>query len=345
MHVELFEKDSYPVHRVCGEYVSNEVLPFLERLGLSVASLGAKPLNAFELSTCGGRRFACSLPAGGFGISRYRLDQAMAKLADDSGACVQVGRPAFAVKPRAATFELTTAHRKVEARVVLGCFGKRSTLDRALARPSFKRRSRYVAVKRHFRGAFPQSLVGLHAIPAGYCGISPVEDDLVNVCYMTSAATLKRLGSVRGFEANGLMTNPLLKSYLQPLTPAFDPPLVISQIDFERKPLISKGVLMLGDAAGSIHPLCGNGMAMALRAAHLAVPLVLSFLGGQLSRESLERHYQAAWHTAFSQRRLVGRWLQPLLESRALSEGACATANRFPRVTSSLIRRTHGQPF
>src|SRR5690606_11902005 len=215
---------------------------------------------------------------------------------------------------------------------------------RALARPSFNRRSPYVAVKRHFRGPFPDSLVGLHAIPGGYCGISPVEDDLVNVCYLTRAETLKRLGSVRGFNEQGLHANPLLRRYLEPLIPAIDP-LVVSQLDFDAKPLVSRHVLMLGDAAGSIHPLCGNGMAMALRAADVVAPLVLSFLDGHLSRNSLERRYALAWQTAFRQRRFVGRWLQPLLESRTWSEGACATAICFPNLTTNLIRRTHGQSF
>jgi len=30
----LFEKETYPFHKVCGEYISNESFPFLEKLGV-----------------------------------------------------------------------------------------------------------------------------------------------------------------------------------------------------------------------------------------------------------------------------------------------------------------------
>jgi hypothetical protein len=40
-------------------------------------------------------------------------------------------------------------------------------------------------------------------------------------------------------------------------------PYTISQISFEKKTRIEKHMLMLGDAAGMITPLCGNGMSMA----------------------------------------------------------------------------------
>ncbi len=40
-------------------------------------------------------------------------------------------------------------------------------------------------------------------------------------------------------------------------------PVTISQISFEKKSQVENHVLMLGDAAGMITPLCGNGMSMA----------------------------------------------------------------------------------
>ena len=47
---------------------------------------------------------------------------------------------------------------------------------------------------------------------------------------------------------------------------------------------------MCGDTAGMIHPLCGNGMGMAIASARLASELVLKFLNGEIkTRESLEK--------------------------------------------------------
>jgi 2-polyprenyl-6-methoxyphenol hydroxylase-like FAD-dependent oxidoreductase len=52
--VTVVEKKVYPFHRVCGEYVSNEVLDFLKRNGLYPDGLELPNIDTFEFST---RRF------------------------------------------------------------------------------------------------------------------------------------------------------------------------------------------------------------------------------------------------------------------------------------------------
>ena len=37
--VILFEKEAYPFHRVCGEYISRESAPFLRELGIDIELL------------------------------------------------------------------------------------------------------------------------------------------------------------------------------------------------------------------------------------------------------------------------------------------------------------------
>ena len=39
--VVLIEKKTYPFHKVCGEYISNEVLPYLNSLGIDPIKNGA----------------------------------------------------------------------------------------------------------------------------------------------------------------------------------------------------------------------------------------------------------------------------------------------------------------
>ncbi|MCB0464623.1 MAG: FAD-dependent oxidoreductase, partial [Aequorivita sp.] len=70
----LIEKNEYPHHKVCGEYVSNEVLPYLNSLGIDPFSVGAKKISKFEITNAKGFPLKASLPLGGFGISRYAFD-------------------------------------------------------------------------------------------------------------------------------------------------------------------------------------------------------------------------------------------------------------------------------
>ena len=71
LEVLLIEKNAYPKHKVCGEYISNEVLPYLQSMGFDPFKFGAKNITDFTLSTPGSRSISTKLPLGGFSISRY----------------------------------------------------------------------------------------------------------------------------------------------------------------------------------------------------------------------------------------------------------------------------------
>src|SRR4051794_1965031 len=79
--VILFEKENYPFHKVCGEYVSLESWNFLQGLGLDLASLQLPIIRKLEVSDVKGETYAFDLPLGGFGVSRFFLDGSLYKLA------------------------------------------------------------------------------------------------------------------------------------------------------------------------------------------------------------------------------------------------------------------------
>ena len=55
----------------------------------------------------------------------------------------------------------------------------------------------------------------------------------------------------------------------------FEKPEVINEITFEKQDPVSNHILMCGDAAGMITPLCGNGMAMAIHSAKILSGLII----------------------------------------------------------------------
>ena len=79
--VALFEKEKYPFHKVCGEYISMESWNFLEELGLPLSSLQLPIVRRLLLTATNGGCFTTKLPLGGFGISRYLLDSSLAGIA------------------------------------------------------------------------------------------------------------------------------------------------------------------------------------------------------------------------------------------------------------------------
>src|SRR5204863_2280291 len=92
----------------------------------------------------------------------------------------------------------------------------------------------------------------------------------------------------------------------------YDAPLTISQISFDKKSQIEDHVLMIGDAAGMITPLCGNGMSMALHGSKIAADLIDQFLQNKISRTQLEKMYSRQWKRQFGRRLKIGRIVQRL---------------------------------
>src|SRR6476469_2347436 len=76
----LFEREKYPFHKVCGEYISLESWNFLEELGLPLSDMQLSSITRLQVSAPGGKHIEATLPLGGFGISRYTLDQLLANI-------------------------------------------------------------------------------------------------------------------------------------------------------------------------------------------------------------------------------------------------------------------------
>ena len=87
--VVLFEKEKYPFHKVCGEYISLESWDFLKSLGLPLNEWQLPAIKKLQVSSPKGKLIRHLLPLGGFGISRYKIDAALAKIARESGVKVR----------------------------------------------------------------------------------------------------------------------------------------------------------------------------------------------------------------------------------------------------------------
>jgi len=182
--VTLVEKKVYPFHRVCGEYVSNEVLDFLKRNDLYPDLLDLPQIDTFEFSDTRGKSVFLPLDLGGFGISRYQLDLWLYQLASKQGVKFLTGTTVTDLEflEKEDVFQVKLSDFQVlQVPVVLGAFGKRSKLDQILERPFFTKRSPYIGVKYHVRAEGAANTVALHNFQGGYCGFNAIEDGKFNL--------------------------------------------------------------------------------------------------------------------------------------------------------------------
>jgi flavin-dependent dehydrogenase len=228
---------------------------------------------------------------------------------------------------------------------VIGAYGKRDALDQKLSRDFIQKKSPWLAVKAHYEGPFPDDLVALHNFDGGYCGVSKVEDNRINICYLVDYASFKRYKSIPEHRMQVLYKNEHLRKIFDNSRMLFDQSLVISQISFDPKNAVSQHVLMIGDTAGLIHPLCGNGMAMAIHSAKLCAESVISYLEGKTStRKKMETQYETLWKRHFNKRLRTGKIISRILRKKQLSARLLRILIKFPALLQALIRQTHGKP-
>jgi menaquinone-9 beta-reductase len=347
----LIEKKSYPYHKVCGEYLSNETRPFLRSIGIDVNELGASAITRLRISSPQGRNLHAPLDLGGFGISRYTLDHYMYTIAKQN-ADVLLNTRVQDIKFEDNAFYVTVAPGKtLTAKMVLGSYGKRDTLDKTLDRSFIMQRTGFIAVKYHVRIDYPVNEIGLDNFKDGYCGIVKIEGDRYCLCYLTTRENLRSAGSIGEMERDLLFRNPVLRDIFRNAEFIYDKPEVINEISFSPKEIVKDHIWMAGDSAGLITPLCGNGMSMALHAAKIScghiVALDLARKPGisMPERERAELAYEREWKKNFGRRLIAGRCLQRMFGSPAIAAAALEVLRVLPPVKKWLIRKTHGQYF
>lgn len=346
LSVILFEKRTYPFHRVCGEYISNEVIPFLERNGLFPHNLKPSTIDELQISSIKGKNFVRPLDLGGFGVSRYAYDHWLVSEAKNAGVQVMEGYAVKGVQFQEDAFIIESGGISYKANIAIGSYGKRDKLDQTLNRGFLRSRSPYVGVKYHIKADLPANRISLHNFEGGYCGVSRIENDIYNLCYLTHREPIKKYGSIKSFQEEVMKKNPWLKKVLENAEWLLEKPEVINEITFEKQDPVSNHILMCGDAAGMITPLCGNGMAMAIHSAKILSGLIIEANSeARFNRYKLEHLYSQAWKNQFGIRLWAGRKIQGLFGDGAMSELAVGLGKYVKPVTNFLVSQTHGQPF
>ncbi|MEM6697118.1 MAG: NAD(P)/FAD-dependent oxidoreductase [Bacteroidota bacterium] len=347
LSVTLIEKKDYPQHRVCGEYISNEVRPFLEKHHLFPADFQPSNITEFMLTSTSGKAATLPLDLGAFGISRYELDRFWYRKAVELGVDFQLKTTVSEVDFKDNYFQVKTSKGKeLESKIVIGAFGKRSVLDRNMNRTFFQKKSPYIGVKYHIQTDFSEHTVALHNFKDGYCGLNKVEGNRYNLCYLSHQKNLRNRGAIQAMEKEVLYQNPYLKGIFQNSDFLFTKPKVIHEISFAKKQVVEQHILMSGDSAGMITPLCGNCMAMAIHAAKILSETILAHLNaGNIERIALERVYTQKWNKLFATRLWAGRQIQALFGGERISEVAVGILKNVKPLARFLMKQTHGKSF
>ena len=344
--VVLFEKNKYPFHKVCGEYISMESWNFLTELGLSLANLNLPKINELGISSENGFMLNTELPLGGFGISRYSLDNYLYELAKKKDVTILDNCKVFDVKEIDNLYQINTSLGNYTAEIVCGTYGKYTPTFVKNEEIQRKNQLNYIGVKYHIKTKLNANRIELHNFKDGYCGVSKVDNDSYCLCYLSSSKNLQDCNNeIKKMEETILYKNPFLKKYFTESEFLFDTPIVISNVTFQKKDTYKNSFFLAGDAAGSITPLCGNGMSMAMRASKLLANLLDDYFKKSTSKEELIKQYSLIWNKNFNTRIKTGYYLQYLFGKKYITHFTLKILDKLPSLTQKIISLTHGKSF
>jgi len=349
----VLEKKQFPRETLCGEFLSREVTESLKDLGFFGEFLRMEPnaITALRVHTEDGLTAAADLGFTGYGMKRGSFDQFM--LAHAAKRSVAVVQPAE-VKDVARDgesfiirYEDVHGMHEAGARRVVGAYGKQNILDKRLHRNLPVKPTHLNGVKFHVDrslcpGADPRS-IHIFTAPQMYCGVNVVDENKVTVCFLerreAGSETPRnqfRMLSERNTAFRGLFTGDIDRT--------FDTERLYGtgNIYFGHKEAVVDGVLMVGDAAGVIAPLTGDGMGMAFEGARLAADIIDAQNTGELDADAAEMLFIMRRNALFRQRLLVAAGLQRMLLSTRMRRIGMKALHAMPGLLPMFVRQTRG---
>ncbi|MCW3077974.1 MAG: hypothetical protein JWO32_2583 [Bacteroidetes bacterium] len=342
--VAVIEKGIYPRHKVCGEYISNESKQYLHHLCPVLKTQDLPEITKFTISTLGNKSFSMPLALGGFGISRYLLENIMHEEGLKLGVVFFLKSKAYELTHHFNThsYSLQVNGNKIETKLVCNATGRHTNSGVQ----NIGQSNNYVGVKYHIKTKRDNALIEIHNFDGGYCGVSNVEEGISCLCYMINSGKLKTAGnSISLMEQKTLFKNTSIKNIFETSEFLFKEPLTISGIHFKSKTTSSPSSFFLGDSAGTIAPITGNGMSMGLRSACILSEEMNNYLSGKIAKNQLVLNYEIYWTKHFGKRIKLSRYFQKLSEYPFLTKNTIKLFKYFPGLAGKMVGLTHGQPF
>ena len=360
MSVLLAEQKKFPRAKLCGEFISPECINHFERLGVAESIFAAKGARLIETSFYSRSGNKVTVPSNWFGteraaigLSRAEMDRLLLERAKRVG--VTVLQEAHGVEP------ILKAHRvsgmrlkqneqfeEYRATITIDASGRTRALARKLNTKKERQRARLVAFKAHLQNArVAPGVCEIYSYRGGYGGLSNIEGDLSNLCFIAAARDVRRYGP----DPEEVLKATVLRNSRAAVALAeaeFEKPwLSVALESFGRLQLVpAEGLLLIGDAAAFIDPFTGSGMLMALESGAVAAQAIIDSRD-QISNEgsfpALANRFRASYASTFNSRLRVSSWLRRAAFVPRLAEAAIICFGTSDRLRRKVAQATRPQ--
>ncbi len=329
----VLEKSSLPIDKPCGEGLLPNAVDALERLGLSAEQLGAAAvtLRGVRYISRAGRVASSVFPSGaGLGLRRRSLSALLAARARTAPTLeLRTGLSASVAWTPAGPL-VTAGDAAWRPRLVIAADGLRSRVRRACGMETTQHPRRRWGVRQHFSGEAWTDHVEVHFGRGFEAYVTPVAGGINMAWLWELGATQPGPDVCQRF----LAQMPLLAARLDGCQPT-DRPRASGPFRHRPHERARNGVLLIGDAAGYLDPLTGEGVGLALAQVELfeqhVVPLLLDRRPGVVPAAACARYLRSVDAAARSNRDLT-RLMLALAARPALVERIVGALDADPEL-------------
>lgn len=320
----VIEGGSYPAHKICGEFLSPECIQVLHEWHIQPF-----PITQLMLKTSTSKlTFSFPSPAGG--LSHLQLDPALAHHATLCGAKIKTNTLVTSFKPKQHSHDVHLIQlsngETLEVSHVIIATGRI---------PSYSIKAplmTYLGFKTHFKNIPSDGHLEMFSFPGAYLGIAPIEDNKFNVAGLAYLKKVKNFSHPHAFIEHLISQSPYLKSCFNQGENLLDQWMVTTLPAFGIKKTPDwLDTYFIGDAAVSIPPACGNGLAMAI-------------LGGRLAAEYSMLHkaedFKIMWLKRCSSQMYWGKLLHKLMLNPFLGNPLLRLSHYFPCISKKVFDLT-----
>ncbi len=325
----IIEAGKFPSHKICGEFISHECLPILDQWGIKLSdTIGNCRFIYGENKT----EFQLPIPSGS--CSRYNFDSMLLDRAQKHGARALTETSVTALSQPYGTsgvYEIVLSNgQTIHARNLMIGTGRIPKLNQSQKAPVLK----YFGFKAHFENIDIGKSVEMHLFPGGYLGISNINSQTTNIACIVKKDVVAQYGGPDGFMEH-LQDKKMMSRFKQRMAKArmIYPKWLAGQVpEFgvrSNSPL--NNVYWIGDSAGSIPPVCGDGLAIAVTSGCLAADCFM---------QSNAIEFKKEWAKRYHRRFFYAKYIHKIMTTPGLKTVAIGACNLFPQLPKYLWSET-----
>lgn len=338
------ERGRYPVDKVCGEGIMPAGVADFRRLGIApfLPSESYYPFRGIRYHSHKGCVAAADFIEGpGWGVHRPILSQAL-RLRVQEFPLLEIRQEmpihSFTISDGRLLVQ-TGDHDRIRTRLLIGADGLNSRIRRQAGLDGPAQRLKRWGARRHFHIAPWSDYVEVHWGQGIEAYITPCGPALVEVAFLWDRARYRSVSGGSGHMRSLMRAFPDLSARLDGVSSP-DAGRTVGPLSRRAKAPVGDGVLLIGDAAGYLDAITGEGIslatAQALALEETVIPLLMSPRRNLLTAKDLAP-YADAYHVIVRPYYTLTRWVLFMSHHPALAERAIRSLEKQPAVFQTLL--------